>query len=191
VIAALVLAAGTGSRFGATKQLETFGGKPLVQHAIDAARDAGIGDVVVVVGHDADRVASAVTGARIVVNERYAGGLSTSLVAGINAVGDAEGVVVLLADQPTVTAAHVGALVGAAAARAEPIVRVRHPDGRGPTLLRREVWAELRALEGDTGARALAERRPDLVWEVDVPGPAPIDVDTPEDLRRLGTGPDA
>jgi molybdenum cofactor cytidylyltransferase len=76
VIAAVVLAAGEATRFGATKQLERYRGKPLVQRAVDAARGAGIEDVVVVVGHDAERVAAAVTDARTVLNARYTEGQS-------------------------------------------------------------------------------------------------------------------
>ncbi len=186
MIAAVVLAAGEATRFGATKQLERYRGKPLVQRAVDAARGAGIEDVVVVVGHDAERVAAAVTDARTVLNERYAEGQSTSLVAGIDAVGaDADAVVVLLADQPGITAEHVRALIDATTVRAEPIVRLVFVDGRGPTLLRPAIWEEVRALTGDVGARTLAERRPDLVFEAPIAEPAPRDVDTPEDLRRL------
>lgn len=186
MIGAVVLAAGRATRFGTTKQLERYRGKPLVQHAVDAARAAGVGDVVVVVGHDRERVAAGVTGCRIVVNERYADGQSTSLIAGIDALAHgADGAVVLLADQPDVTADHVRALIEAAASRREPIVRLVFADGRGPTLLRRAVWGEVRELTGDTGARALAERRPGLVFELEIDGPAPGDVDTREDLRSL------
>lgn len=186
MIGAIVLAAGSSSRFGRTKQLEPLAGKPFVQHAVDAARDAGIEDVVVVVGHDAERVAAAVTGARVVVNERHAQGLSASLVAGLDALTeDAEAAVILLADQPGVTAQHVSALIAAAAARAEPILRLRYEDGPGPALLRTPVWDEVRRLEGDVGARVLIERRPDLVFELPIAAPAPVDVDTAEDLARL------
>jgi carbon monoxide dehydrogenase subunit G len=85
VISALVLAAGEGTRFGGTKQLEILRGKTLVQHAVDAASAAGVGEIVVVLGHDALRVRDALDlpeRTRIVVNERYADGQSTSLAAG-------------------------------------------------------------------------------------------------------------
>ena len=186
MIAAVVLAAGEATRFGATKQLETYRGKPLVRHAVDAARDAGIQEVVVVVGHDGERVAAAVRDARIVVNARYAEGQSTSLIAGLDALGPgADAAVILLADQPGVTSRVVRALTDAAATNAHEIVRLAFAQGRGPTLLRRAVWDEVRALTGDAGARVLAERRPELVFEARVAGPAPVDVDTPEDLERL------
>jgi len=92
VISALVLAAGEGTRFGGTKQLEILRGKPLVQYAVDAASAAGVGEIVVVLGHDALRVRDALAlpeQSRFVVNERYAQGQSTSLAAGLRAL-DAE-----------------------------------------------------------------------------------------------------
>jgi molybdenum cofactor cytidylyltransferase len=56
--------------------------------------------------------------------------------------------------------------------------------GPGPALVARELWGDLRRLEGDVGARALMERRPELVENVDVGGDAPVDIDHPEDLDR-------
>ena len=104
MISALVLAAGEGTRFGGTKQLEILRDKPLVQHAVDAASGGGVDEIVVVLGHDALRVRDALDlpeGARFVVNERYADGQSTSLAAGLRALDpQTEGAVVLLADQP-------------------------------------------------------------------------------------------
>jgi molybdenum cofactor cytidylyltransferase len=195
VIAAVVLAAGAGSRFGGTKQVAVLEGKPLVRHAVDAAHAAGIQDVVVVVGHDADAVAAAAgDGARIVRNPRWRAGQSTSLIAGIDALGeDVDAAVVLLADQPGIAAEHVKALLDAAASVREPIVRMRFTDAPGPTSLGREVWGEVRRLRGDLGARDLIERRPDLVFELASPTSAPPDVDTPADLERASArpGPDA
>jgi CTP:molybdopterin cytidylyltransferase MocA len=187
VIAAIVLAAGTGSRFGGTKQIAMLGDKRLVRHALDAALDAGIRDVVVVVGHDADAVAKTVGNlARVVDNPRFGEGQATSLSAGLDALGDdVDAAVVLLADQPGITGAHVRALLEAARHRPEPIVRLRFVDLPGPALLRRSVWDDVRALEGDVGARELMERRPELVFDALVEESAPPDVDTPADLERV------
>jgi molybdenum cofactor cytidylyltransferase len=190
VIAAVVLAAGSGSRFGGTKQLAVLDGKPLVRHAVDAARQAGIADIVLVVGHEADDVAQAAgPDVAVVRNLRHTEGQSTSLIAGIDALGDhVDAAIVLLADQPLITAEMVRALVEAASARPEPILRLRFVDAPGPALLRREMWKDLRALEGDAGARALIERRPDAVFDVNIPTAAPADVDTPADVERLEQG---
>jgi molybdenum cofactor cytidylyltransferase len=188
VIGAVVLAAGAGTRFGGTKQVVEIRGKPLAQHAVDAAVAAGVDEIVVVVGHDAELVRSRIrlpSIGRFVENPAFASGMATSLAAGLHALDEArEAAIVLAADQPGITPQHVRSLVEAFAARRSPIVRLRFRSGPGPALLAREVWDEASALQGDTGARELMELRPDLVEEVDVSGDAPRDVDVPEDLRH-------
>ena len=108
MISGVVLAAGTGSRFGATKQIVVVDGKPLAQHAIDALEAAGVDEVIVVTGHDAVKVASALTlppQARIVYNAAFKDGQATSLAAAIHALDDeSEAAVILMADQPGVEA---------------------------------------------------------------------------------------
>jgi molybdenum cofactor cytidylyltransferase len=190
VISAIVLAAGEGRRFGGTKQLERLHGKPLLQHAVDAAVGAGVEEIVVVVGHDADRVRGAVelpAAARFAVNDRFAEGQSTSLAAGIRAL-DASSVaaVVLLADQPGVEARHVRGLIDAfdLATREPAILRIAFRDGPGPALLARTVWNEAASLTGDTGARALFDADPERVRWVAIDEDAPPDVDRREDLER-------
>jgi molybdenum cofactor cytidylyltransferase len=188
VISAIVLAAGEGKRFGGTKQVELVSGKPLVQYAVDAAAGAGVGEIVVVLGHDADRVRDALAlpeTARIVVNERYAQGQSTSLAAGLDALNDAsDAAVVLQADQPGITAEDVRALARMYALRRTPVVRLMFRDGPGPALLAREIWHEVLAIQGDTGARALIDAHPELVEEIHTDEDAPVDVDVREDLER-------
>lgn len=188
MISAIVLAAGEGTRFGGTKQLERIRGKTLAQHAVDAAAGEGIGEIVVVLGHDAERVRVSLdlpVNARTVVNDRYALGQSTSLSAGIRATSkDCEAVVVLLADQPGITGEHVLALVEAYRRRPSPVVRLAFRNGPGPSLLSREAWDEVLGLEGDVGARALFDRHPELVTEVSLDEDVPADVDVPADLPR-------
>jgi molybdenum cofactor cytidylyltransferase len=189
VITGIVLAAGTSSRFGRTKQLLQHHGKPLVQHAVDAATAAGLDEVVVVLGHDSVRVAHALrlpANARVVTNTRYAEGLSSSLIVGLDAAdASSEAAVILPADQPGTSPDHVRTLVNAFRRSRERIVRLRFRDGPGPSLLSREIWADARQLTGDTGARALMEEHPDWVEEVPVDADAPPDVDTPEDYDAL------
>jgi molybdenum cofactor cytidylyltransferase len=188
VISALVLAAGEGKRFGGTKQLEIARGKPLVQHAIDAASEAGVDEIVVVLGHDALRVRDALDlsqGARIVVNERYAQGQSTSLAAGLRVLDPASGAaIVLLADQPGIQARHVRSLMTAFGDDRPEIVRLRFRDGPGPAILARSVWDEAIAITGDTGARALFDARPERARWLPVDEDAPVDVDRRADLER-------
>ena len=197
MISAIVLAAGEGTRFGDTKQLELLGGTPLVQHAIDSAAEGGVGEIVVVLGHEAARVQRALElpeEARVVTNERYADGQSTSLATGLRVLGaSSEAVIVLLADQPGIEARHVRALLDAFDdARGEPdILRLRFRDAPGPALLARSVWGEAASLSGDAGARVLFETDPERVGWVAVDEDAPPDVDRPDDLERqrgMGNG---
>jgi molybdenum cofactor cytidylyltransferase len=187
VISAIVLAAGAGLRFGGTKQVVDVRGKPLAQHAVDASAEAGLDEILVVLGHDAERVRSALrlpSSARVVMNAAYATGMASSLAEGLRAADPAsEAAVVLLADQPGITAEHVRALVDAFTARRAAIVRLRFRTGPGPALLARGVWDEAQGLEGDVGARVLIERHPELVEEIDVGREAPADVDVPDDLE--------
>jgi molybdenum cofactor cytidylyltransferase len=186
LIAGVVLAAGEASRFGATKQLVPLDGRPLVLHAVQTLLEAGLAPVVVVTGHDAERVEAVLPpDARAVRNERFRDGQASSLAAGLDALGpDVAGAVVLLADQPGVRPDEVRRLVERFRGRPAPIVRLVYRDGPGPALLARSVFAAVHELRGDVGARALIEAHPTWVRTVSVDRAAPRDVDRPEDLPR-------
>jgi molybdenum cofactor cytidylyltransferase len=185
VISCVVLAAGTASRFGSTKQLVEIEGKPLVQHAIDAAAAAELDEIVVVLGQDAERVREALklpANARSIVNPRFAEGQSTSLAAGLRALDPAsEAAIVLLGDQPRVGADEIRALADRFAETRAPIVRLRYRNAPGPALLSNEIWPEAIELSGDTGARALFDFHE--VDEVEIDRDAPHDIDRPADAR--------
>ena len=184
MISGIVLAAGTSSRFGATKQIVPVEGSPLIVHAINALQGPDFGELIVVVGHDEDSVRAVLPdGVTVVTNPAYRDGQATSLAAALHAVDDeSEASVVLLADQPGVTADDVGALVDGFRATRSQIVRLMFTDGPGPALLSREIYAEAGHLHGDAGARVLMASHPEWVHEVRIDRPAPVDVDTPEDL---------
>ena len=186
MISGVVLAAGTSTRFGATKQIFVLGSKPLVVHAIDALRDAGVGELIVVVGHDRDAVEAVLPAdVRIVRNPAYRDGQATSLAAGLHDVADdSEAAIVLQADQPGITADDVRALIAGFRATRTQIARLRYLDGPGPALLSREIYAEAGHLHGDAGARLLIASHPEWVHEILVERPAPPDIDTPQDLDR-------
>ena len=179
--AALVLAAGEGSRFtGAEHKLTaSFRGRPLWTWAVDAALDAGLDATYVVTG----AVELPLAGPVIVVhNDAWADGQATSLAAGIDAVQAAghDAVVVGLADQPLVGAE---AWRSVAAATGTPIAVASFAgERRPPVRLAAAVWPLL-PREGDEGARSLLRERPDLVTEVPCTG-QPVDIDTLEDLER-------
>ncbi|HUQ39060.1 MAG TPA: nucleotidyltransferase family protein [Acidimicrobiales bacterium] len=181
-VAAVVLAAGGGTRFGGAthKLLSEFRGRPLVEWAVERALEAGLDDVLVVSGAvDLRDVVPAA--ARVVANPRWAEGQATSLTAGIAAAdaGGHDAVVIGLGDQPLLTT-EAWRLV--AATDAPVAVATYRGERRHPVRLSRSVWP-LMPTEGDTGARVLFVQRPELVVEVACPG-EPADVDTVEDLDR-------
>jgi molybdenum cofactor cytidylyltransferase len=173
--AALVLAAGGGSRFGGDghKLLAPFRGKPLVTWALDAAN---VLDELIVVTGAVELPLPA--NAREVRNEHWSDGQATSLAAGIAAAAGHDAVVVGLGDQPLIPAEAWRLL---AAATATPIAVATYGGRRrNPVRLAAEVWPLL-PTEGDEGARSLLRNRPQLVTEVACPG-EPADMDTQEDL---------
>ena len=157
---------------------------PLVVHAITALQGADFGELIVVVGHDEDSVRAVLPdGVTVVTNPGYRDGQATSLAAALHAVDDeSEAAVILLADQPGVTADDVGALDRWLPRDAVADRAAMFTDGPGPALLSREIYAEAGHLHGDAGARVLMASHPDWVHEVRIDRPAPVDVDTPEDL---------
>jgi molybdenum cofactor cytidylyltransferase len=184
----LVLAAGAGSRFGGGKLLAPIGGRPILQHVLDALAAAGIGDVVVVLGSDAATVESAIAwrSERRVINPDPARGLSSSLALGFEAIGaDAGAVLVALGDQPLVSVEVMRALLEAPASKGRPIVVPVYADerGRNPVLVRRAAFDLVAEAAGDRGLGPILEAHPDLVAEIAVEGANP-DVDTPVDHAR-------
>jgi molybdenum cofactor cytidylyltransferase len=188
--AAIILAAGSASRMGRLKQLLDWGGRPLVRVVAEHALAARLDRVLVVVGAAGDAVTAALVGlpVDIVENPAYGEGQSTSLRAGVIALGPEVGAaLVLLGDQPFVTPAIVEQLVGAWRVSDAAIVAPLYRGQRGnPVLFARAVFAELMAIQGDQGARAILAADPARVRTVLFDDDLPLaDIDTPEDYERL------
>lgn len=190
-VLAVVLAAGASRRFGAPKLLAALDGRPILEHVLDAVAEAGLMDVVVVLGEHAAAIKDAVTWRmeRIEINSRPGDGLSSSLRIGLDAAAEdrtVDAVLVLLGDQPAVRPDVIRAVLAAAETSPQPIVRVRYADDEAPNpvLVRRAVWALAAGLSGDRGLGPLLVERADLVAEVAAPG-TNLDIDTPEDLARV------
>ncbi len=189
-ISAILLAAGSGSRFGGGKLLAPYRGRPLIEASLTNLAEAPIEETVAVVGDDAQRLRAVCEpyGVRVVENPDWRQGQSTSVRAGLLALGpEVRAAVVLLADQPLVGPGAVGRLVAAFEEGAEVAVATYGGRRRNPVLFSRAVWPLLEAeLSGDEGARAVLRRHPDLATEVPCDGVGdPADVDTEEDLRSL------
>jgi molybdenum cofactor cytidylyltransferase len=189
-VAAILLAAGSGSRFGGGKLLAPYRGRPLIEAALASLEDAPVDERIVVVGDEVERLreVSERHGARIVENPDWKRGQSTSVLTGLRACGaQTQAAVVLLGDQPLVGTGAVERLVAAFGGGARVAVATYGGKRRNPVLFSREVWPLLEAeLDGDEGARPVLRRHPELVVEVPCEGVGdPTDVDTREDLSRL------
>jgi len=193
VVSGLILAAGRSSRLGRPKQLLPLAGRPLLTHVLENAAASTLDEIVLVLGHEADRIRAAVgdLGQRLIVNPDYAAVQSTSRRAGLAALDPAAAaVVVLLGDQPQVGPAIVDALVAAFRGGAGPIVLPLYGGRRGnPVLFARALFPELATVVGDEGARGIVRARGAEVVGVPVgDDPPPRDVDTEEDYAALLAG---
>lgn len=185
---AVVLAAGAATRFGSTKQLARLHGDTLAARAIRSAEKICGARSVLVAGHDAAAVlaACAPLSGFFVLNDRYADGLATSVASGVTAVRQvADGVLLLLADQPLVTPEHLQQLAARWAEQPDCAVASRYAGGVGvPAILPKSDFAALCALAGDQGAKGILAAHRDKLRLVDCPEAA-FDIDRPADLDAL------
>jgi len=196
-VAIVILAAGRSTRMGGpNKLLAEVDGHPLVVHAAKAALRSQAVEVVVVLGHMADEVKAVVERAvpaksrlRFVANADFADGISTSVRAGIGALGkDIDAAIVQLGDMPAVSAPLLDRLIAAfnpVEGRSICVPTVRGKRGN-PVLWDRRFFAEIGKLSGDSGAKHLIGEHTDLVCEVEMSGEAALtDIDTPEALAAF------
>jgi molybdenum cofactor cytidylyltransferase len=191
-IAAIVLAAGRSSRMGGpNKLLAEIAGRPLVRIVVEEALASHARPVIVVTGHQRERVEAALAGlpVKFAHNPNFADGLGTSLKAGIAALpAEVDGVIVCLGDMPQVDAGLIDRLIEALDPDKGALVVVPTIDGKrgNPVVWSRRFFSDLMTVEGDIGARYLIGRYPEAVAEVPLSGTAAFtDVDTPEALLAV------
>lgn len=193
-VGGIILAAGRATRMGSTKQLLPFKDTTLLGHVTRQALDSNLDSVSIVLGHDSERIKQSLETEfgqaipRIIMNAHYLSGQSTSLVEGLRHISkDTDGAMFLLADQPMITAAILNRIIDAFCVSA-PIAAVPfHNDRRGnPVIISKELFAELRGLTGDTGARNLLKKYADRILKVDIADPAIfMDIDTHPDYLHF------
>ncbi len=199
VITIVILAAGRSTRMkGANKLLAEIdsddGGEPVIVRVVSAALASGAGPVMVVTGFEAEKVKKALGGldVQLVDNPDYADGLSTSLRAGISALGedassDSGGALVLLGDMPRVSSDLIDALIERFHAEGGNVICRPVWGGRpgNPVLWPKDLFREMMAIEGDTGARGLLKRYAGRVRLLKTDDDAiHFDVDVPGDLDK-------
>ena len=175
----------------ANKLLAELGGTAVVRRVAEAALASQARPVLVVTGHQAEAVRSALAGLDVtfVANPDFAQGLSTSLKAGLRALsGEADGALILLGDMPRIAAGDLDRLIALFAAEGgEAIIAPLHEGKRGnPVVWPRAYFAEMLELEGDAGAGRLLAAHADRGRGIDLGTDAiHADVDTPEALAEL------
>src|SRR5256712_130017 len=159
------------------------------QAYVNAVRDAPVDDIVVVLGHEADRVRDGVSfdGAHAVVNPAYIEGMSTSLQAGIRAADPrSDGFLIVLGDQPFVQSATINTLIERRNRSQAKILIPTYGGARGnPILLDRSLSEDVQSITGDQGCRAIFGHHTGGILEVPVDDPGIlVDLDTPEQITR-------
>ena len=192
-ISAIVLAAGMSTRMGQNKLLLPFKNKPLIAHAVDILLASEVNEIVVVLGHEAEKVGSEieVKPVRLIQNPNYQQGLSTSVRAGIEAVSHrAEGVMICLADQPLLEPADLNRIVRAFthAKRANKPIAVPFFNGqRGNPVILDSCYREaILEVVGDVGCKGVIKRYPDKVFAVEMETDHVVrDVDSIEEYQEV------
>jgi molybdenum cofactor cytidylyltransferase len=191
-VAAVVLAAGRSTRMGdQNKLLSDVGGRPMVRAVVDQVLKSKARPVIVVTGHQRERVEEALRSlpVRFVHNPAFAEGLSTSVKTGIAAVpADSDGAIVCLGDMPQIDSALIDKLLGAFDPERGAFIVMPTLDGQrgNPIVWSRRFFPELAVLEGDIGARNLLKSYPEAIVDVPVESHSVLtDIDTPEELAVL------
>ena len=189
-VAAVVLAAGMSMRMKANKLLVQIGGQPLVRRVVRSIEASRARPIVVVTGHEHERVTGALAGAdcRIVYNSNFRNGLGTSLRAGVAAVAECDGAIILLGDMPAVSSFLIDEMIAAFDPDEDRAICVSTYNGRrgNPVLFDRRFFPELLKISGDVGARDIVGKYRELVCDVESRNEGPlIDLDTSEDLEQF------
>jgi len=190
-IGLMILAAGASTRMGTPKQLLPFQGRSLLRHMAKEAIASCCDPVVVVLGSQAERMKLEVDGLALhsVENQQWAEGMGTSIPAGmmaLTAINPAlDAVVIVLCDQPFVSASLINQLVESYRATQSPIIASAYANTLGvPALFDRSLFTELMRMNANVGAKYLIKQHAEKVFQVSFPKGA-IDLDTPAQYQQL------
>jgi len=189
-IAGVILAAGSGSRMGKTKQLLPFGKNTILGQVIQNAGESKLNEIIVVLGHCAGKIEKAIdlSGTKVARNNAYQKGQSTSLIKGLENISSVcDAAMFLLGDQPLVSAAIINRLINAFQTSKAQIIIPYYMGIRGnPVIIGSSLFNRLKLLSGDTGPRALFNEFEKSILKIPVSDKAIlVDVDTRDDYKKL------
>ena len=193
-IGIILLAAGESSRLGRPKQLLSYNGKTLLQHSLQIAQASTACLIVVVIGAHASTVQNEiglVDNIHVVENPNWKEGMASSIHCGIETfkkvAADLEGLILMVCDQPFVTAQLLNELKTAHQTTGKTIVACSYGDTFGPPVFfHRSLFDEVLQLKGDVGARSIVRKHTNDVEVIPFPK-GTYDVDTEADYERLKT----
>jgi molybdenum cofactor cytidylyltransferase len=192
-VAAIILAAGKSTRMGEAKQLLRLGESTVLEQTLEKVRRAGLDEIVLVLGSDAETIRqhlaiSSAADLKVVVNQNYELGMASSLRMGLSAIdGRIDAALVVLADQPFIRPETFVRIVDEYRSSNAQIVIPQYKGVRGnPVLLDRSVFAEVVALEGDIGCRAIFGSHLEGIVKAEVDDEGILlDIDNKDDYERL------
>jgi molybdenum cofactor cytidylyltransferase len=189
-IAIVLLAAGSSSRLGRSKQLLSITGQPLLLKSVEAAIESGIKNIIVVLGanEEAHRQIIKDAGVQVVVNTDWKKGMGNSLKMGLSyllqQLPKVEAVITMVCDQPLITSDQIKKLIAGYESSGSAIVASFYQGVAGvPVLFHRTLFPELLLLPDDAGAKKMLQQHPELIQMVPFPG-GEVDIDTEDDLRK-------
>ena len=204
MVSAVLLAAGMSTRMGQNKLLLNFREKPLIVHAVDTLLASDIDEVIVVLGHEIEKVrdqlersiglankAASGKPLRLTQNPDYQNGLSTSVRTGVEAVSrQANGIMIYLADQPLLEPEDVNRIVAGFAAAKEVNKSIVVPFFRGergnPVILDASLRDSILGIVGDVGCKGVIKRYPEKVYAIEMENDHVVrDVDDVQAYERL------
>lgn len=185
-IGCVVMAAGNAARFGENKLAACFDGKPLIEHALDAASADGFAAVLVVTQYPEIEQLAKSRGFSCVRNEHPDWGISHTIALGTAILEDCDAILFLVSDQPRLQKASVERLLAAWKQNPEKICGVGYAGKRGnPNIFPKKYFAELLKLQEDRGGSAVIRKHEDDFLLVEIPPSELADCDTPEALEKL------
>ncbi|MBQ2989904.1 MAG: nucleotidyltransferase family protein [Clostridia bacterium] len=184
---AILLASGRSERFGANKLLADFGGRPMIARAMDALSALPLARVAVVTAYPEIAALARAYGFEPVENAHPERGQAHSIALGVRALCDADALLLLVGDQPLLTAASLESLLDEYTRSAKRIACLRDSTHMGnPAVFSSAYFPALMALEGDCGAKSILRAHEGDLLAVDCRGENELcDCDDPQALRAL------